>query len=148
MDLETVRRLVTLIIGFITGTIATIVGAPSAGLMQVLIALMVIDYIGGVACAFYGASTKSPDGRLCSAAGLKGLIRKGGIIAVVLVAHLLDIALGKPVTTDITIMFFVINESLSILENVGLLGLPIPKILKRTLTALNEDTETDKKKGD
>lgn len=145
MDLESVRRLCTLIISFCSGCIAGLFGVASAGLMQVLIALMVIDYIGGIAVAVYGASPKSPDGRLCSAAGLKGLVRKGGIIAVILVARLLDLALGKPIVTDVSIMFFIINESLSILENVGLLGIPIPQALRKALTALNDDQE---KKGD
>lgn len=145
MDLELVRRLCTIIASFCSGLIAGLFGVASAGLMQVLIALMILDYAGGIAVAAYGASPKSPDGRLCSAAGLRGLIRKGAIIAVVLVARLLDIALGRQVVADITIMFFIINESLSILENGGLLGLPIPKVLEKTLTALNKDID---KKGD
>lgn len=145
MDFEAVRRLCTLVVSFCSGVIAGLFGVASAGLMQVLIALMVIDYAGGIAVAAYGASPKSPDGRLCSAACLKGLVRKGGIIAIILVARLLDIALGKPIVTDVSIMFFIINESLSILENAGLLGLPIPRALKKTLTALNKDME---KKGD
>lgn len=148
MDFEAVRVVVMAVVGFCSGALATLFGVSSATLAQVLICLMVMDYVGGLAVAFCGYSPKSPDGRLCSAAGLRGLVRKGGIVAIILVARLLDIALGKPVVTDVTIAFFIVNEGLSIVENAALLGLPVPTALRKALTALNEDAIKDRvKKG-
>lgn len=147
MDVELVRRGVMVVISFFGGGMAALFGASSVGMVQVLVALMVMDYIGGVACAVGGVSPKSPDGRLCSATGFRGLVRKGGIVAVILVARLLDVALGRAMVLDVTIMFFIVNEGLSILENAALLGLPVPKVLKRTLTALNKDIDDDETDG-
>ncbi len=102
-------------------------------LIGVLIALIIIDYGSGFALGFI-------KGNLSSSAGLKGIARKVGIVALVAVAHLLDTCLTHTnMLRDATLMFFIVNEVVSILENSGKLGLPIPPMLKRAIKTLQDE---------
>lgn len=103
-------------------------------LIKVLLALMAVDYASGVAAALLCKSQKSPHGGLSSKAGAAGLLRKGLMLLVVLVAALLDGALGGvPMCRDAACWFYIANEGLSILENLGLCGVPYPEKLKELL---------------
>ena len=104
-----------------------------------LFCLMTADYVTGVMiAAFWHRSNKSADGTLDSRAGFKGLCRKGGILLIVLLAHRLDVALGLSYARTTVILFFVGNEGLSLLENLGLMGVPYPAFFKNMLHALRE----------
>jgi toxin secretion/phage lysis holin len=114
------------------------------GAMSTLIIFMAVDYISGLICAgVFKRSPKTESGALESRVGLKGLIRKGMMLAVVLVAHRLDLAMGSTYIRDAAVIAFVANEALSILENAGLMGVPIPKVISRAIDVLNEKSEED-----
>ncbi len=107
--------------------------------MVLLCALMAADYGSGVLlAAVWQRSTKSESGALSSVAGFKGLIKKGMALLVVWVAVLLDKALGMDFIRTMVILFFSGNEGLSLLENLGLMGVPFPAFLKRMLEDLRE----------
>lgn len=107
--------------------------------MQVLVALMVVDYITGVlVAAVWHRSNKSATGALESRAGFKGLVKKCMILLLVWIGVLLDDALGETYIRTAVILFFIGNEGLSLLENLGLMGVPFPEFLKRALEALRE----------
>ena len=109
------------------------------GALQVLVGFMAADYITGLVVAgVFRRSGKSETGALDSRAGFKGLARKGGILLLVYLAVLLDRATGETVIRTAVCLFFIANEGLSILENLGLMGVPYPSFLKNTLEALRE----------
>ena len=83
-------------------------------------------------------SPKSPDGRLESRAGFKGLLRKGMMLLVVLVAVRLDAVISPESTflRDAAAISLTVNDGLSILENMVLMGVPVPDALKNALTVL------------
>ena len=105
--------------------------------LKLLIALMAADYITGFLLAMiWHRSNKSPTGALSSKAGFKGLCKKGAILLMVWVAVMLDGAIGSAYVRIAVILFFVGNEGLSLLENLGLMGVPYPSFLQRALEAL------------
>lgn len=109
------------------------------GALQVLVGFMAADYITGLVVAgVFGKSSKSETGALDSRAGFHGLARKGGILLLVYLGVLLDRATGETVIRTAICLFFIANEGLSILENLGLMGVPYPSFLKNTLEALKE----------
>lgn len=114
--------------------------------MILLVALMMADYITGVlVAAVWHRSNKSANGGLDSKAGFKGLLKKGVILILVWIGVLLDKALGAAYVRTAVILFFVGNEGLSLLENMGLMGVPYPDFLQRTLEALKEDGDKGEK---
>ena len=99
-------------------------------LLGVLLTFVVIDYVSGVIAA--GA-----EGALKSKVGLIGIARKVFIFAMVAIAHLVDSALGdQHVLRDATIFFYLANELLSIIENAGRVGLPVPTPIQRAVEVL------------
>ena len=108
------------------------------GLLIALIIFAVADYITGVMCAV-------SDKKLSSAVGFKGICRKVIIFMLVGVAHIIDvnvIATGSVLRTAV-IFFYLSNEGVSLLENAGHLGLPIPEKLKVVLEQLHDRAEKD-----
>ena len=100
-------------------------------LLGILLAFVIIDYITGFIAA--GA-----EGKLSSEVGFKGIAKKILIFVLVAVGHLLDKALGgqNDMFRDATIFFFLANELLSIIENSGRAGVPIPQILQNAVEIL------------
>jgi toxin secretion/phage lysis holin len=84
-------------------------------------------------------SSKSENGGLESRAGWKGLIRKGATLAVVLIAYRLDLLLGTRYIKDAVIIAFCVNEAISLTENVGLMGVPIPETIKKAIELLKKN---------
>lgn len=107
--------------------------------LQVLIALMVADYITGVlVAAVWHKSSKSSSGTLNSVAGFKGILKKCAILLLVWVGVLLDNATGANYIRTAVVLFFIGNEGISLLENLGLMGVPFPAFLQRALEALRD----------
>ena len=107
--------------------------------LQVLIALMVADYITGVlVAAVWHNSSKSSSGALNSVAGFKGVLKKGMILVLVWLGVLLDHATGANYIRTAVVLFFIGNEGISLLENLGLMGVPYPTFLKKALEALHD----------
>ena len=111
----------------------------SDGLLVTLIVFVCIDYITGVMCAI-------SDGTLSSAVGFRGIFRKILIFALVGIGHIVDaqvIGTGSALRTAI-ICFYLSNEGVSILENAGHLGLPVPDKLRTVLERLHgRDADTE-----
>ena len=124
------------IINVITGAVVTIATYFLGGwdiAIQSLLVFIVVDYITGVLKAIYNKE-------LNSAVGVKGIIKKVGYLLVVSISVLLDkIAGNTGAIRNIVIYFFVANEGLSILENWGNLGLPLPKQLTEALEQLKNN---------
>ncbi len=129
------------IIGIVGAAIAAVFGGWSASLTTLLI-LMVIDYVSGmVVAAVFHASNKSEDGTLNSNAGWKGLAKKCMILVFVLIANRLDLAMGTTYIKDGVTIAFMVNELLSVIENAGLMGVPIPAPITDAIEVLKNKKE-------
>ena len=107
--------------------------------LQILLCCMAADYITGLVVAgVFHNSGKTQTGALESRAGFKGLVRKCAILLLVFLAALLDAYTGHSFVRPAVCMFFVANEGLSILENIGLMGVPYPAFLENMLEALKK----------
>jgi toxin secretion/phage lysis holin len=107
-----------------------------------LVLFMCIDFLSGLAVAgVFKKSTKTETGALESKAGFKGLCRKCMILLFVLVAYRLDLAIGTTYIRDAVIIGFMANELISIVENAGLMGLPLPTILVKAIDVLKKKSE-------
>lgn len=121
-------------------TIAEALGGWDTAL-QTLVILMAIDYATGILCAVvWRKSPKSETGAFESKASLKGLIRKGAILLVVFIAARLDILMGTDAARLAVIMFFCANDGLSIIENLGIMGVPMPDIIKNGFELLRKQS--------
>lgn len=99
-------------------------------LVSILLAFIVIDYVSGVLAAAYL-------GKLSSSIGFHGIAKKAMIIVVVAAAHLADTAMGtEHIARDAVIFFYLANELLSILENAGKTGLPVPEQVTKMVDIL------------
>lgn len=112
------------------------------GLTKLLAFVMSVDYLTGALCAaVWHKSPKTATGGYESRAGFKGLIRKGVIILIVMVAAELDKLAGTTAMRTATILFFAANDGMSILENLGIMGVPYPPALKNAFEVLRRKSE-------
>ena len=110
------------------------------GLLIALLLFVITDYITGVMCAI-------ADKKLSSAVGFKGICRKVLIFLLVGIANILDVQVigtGSVLRTAV-IFFYISNEGVSLLENAGHLGLPIPVKIKTVLEQLHDRAESEDK---
>ena len=125
-------------IGVVGGFIASLFGGWDAALITLLM-FMVIDYISGLIVAgVFHNSNKTETGTLESKAGWKGLCRKCMTLLFVLIAYRLDLALGVAYIRDAVIIGFMANELISIVENAGLMGLPLPAVITKAIDVLTK----------
>ena len=128
-----------------TGVVGAIIADMLGGwdtALQTLMIFMAIDYLTGLVVAgVFHKSEKTETGTLESRAGWKGLCKKGMTLLIVLVAAQLDKITGTNVIRNGVIIAYVANEAISIIENAGLMGIPIPKIIINAIDILkkNED---------
>ena len=112
------------------------------GAMTTLVILMFIDYVTGIIVAgVFHASPKSSGGALSSAVGFKGICRKFVILLIVVVACRVDLLLETNIIRDATCIGFCANELVSITENAGLMGIPLPRKLVEAIEVLRGDND-------
>lgn len=129
------------ILGVLGSTISIAFGGWDSALTTLII-FMAIDYVTGLIVAgIFHNSNKTENGSLESKAGWKGLCKKGVTLLIVLVACRLDIVLGSTFVKDAVVIAFVANETISIIENSGLMGIPIPSVITRAIDVLKSKTE-------
>ena len=136
-----IKEMLCTVIGIIGSFIAGLLGGWDTALIT-LITFMAIDYVSGLVVAgVFKKSNKSESGALESRAGFKGLCRKCMTLLFVLVAYRLDIMIGTDYIRNAVIIAFCANEAISITENAGLMGVPVPDVIKKGIDILQ-------KKGD
>lgn len=135
-------------IGVVGGFIASLFGGLDAALVTLII-FMGVDYLTGLIVAgVFHNSEKTETGTLESRAGWKGLCRKGVSLLVVLVACRLDLVIGSNFIRDSVVIAFIANETLSIVENAGLMGIPIPAVIARAIDVLKKKAESEDEKNE
>lgn len=141
-NLIVIKNTAVVIAGVVGSGIAAAFGGFGVAL-QVLIMFIIVDYITGLVVAgLFQKSGKTENGALESRAGWKGLCKKVFTLVLVIVAAQVDRLIGQgSFVRDAVILTFVVNEGLSILENIGLMGVPLPDRLKNALEILKSKTE-------
>lgn len=126
----------------IIGTIFTFLFGGWSMLLNVLVFVMAVDYLTGVLVGLSGRSKKTKKGGLSSKVGFKGLLKKVLILLIVTVAYRIDFVVNaNQLLYYAVIIFYISNESISILENAALLDVPIPDKLINAIEALKEDED-------
>lgn len=123
------------VFGMIGGGIAHIFGGWTNDLNALAI-MMVIDFATGLVAAALCKSSKTTSGGLSSTACWKGLVKKIAILVMVVVANQLDKLIGVDYIRTAAIIAFIVNEVLSIVENMALLGVPMPPIILKAIDIL------------
>ena len=112
------------------------------GAMTTLVILMFIDYVTGIIVAgVFHNSPKCSGGALSSAVGFKGICRKFVILLIVVVACRVDLLMETNIIRDATCIGFCVNELVSITENAGLMGIPLPRKLVDAIEVLRGDND-------
>ncbi len=139
-----VKAIICTVFGVIGGAVAELLGGWTRD-MTTLIVFMAIDFIMGLILAgVFHKSAKSASGNLDSRAGWKGLCKKGVTLLFVLIAHRLDISLQTDYIRTATILGFIANEGISIVENAGLMGMPFPEAITKAIDILKHKGDENK----
>lgn len=110
--------------------------------LTTLLIFMGIDFVMGLLIAgVWKKSNKSKNGKIDSYSAWKGLVRKGVTLLVVLVSHRLDVSLGMDHIKTMVTIAFIANESISIIENAGIMGIPLPSVLRKSIEILTKKSE-------
>lgn len=118
---------------FVGGLLVGLLGGWDVAL-QVLVLFVVLDYATGLTAAWY-------EKKLDSNVGLRGIAKKILMFVPVVVGYWFDVAMGTEIFRSLAIFFYIANEGLSILENLGRVGVPIPAPLKAALEQLKQKSE-------
>lgn len=125
-------------IGVVGGFIAAMLGGWSSGLATLLI-FMAIDYITGLIVAgVFKKSGKTKSGALESNAGFRGICKKGVMLLIIMVGHRLDVTMGTTIVKDGVIIAFIANELISLVENAGKMGIPMPDVITKAIDVLSK----------
>lgn len=125
-------------IGLMGSMIASLIGGWDAP-MKALIICMIVDYISGIVVAgVFHASKKSENGALKSSSGLKGLCRKCMILFIIIIMAQVGKVANIDYLRNAAIIGFIANEIISIVENAGLMGVPLPKVVYKAIDILND----------
>lgn len=127
-------------VAIVSGAIAGLYGGWSATL-TILVMMMVVDFITGLILGWQCKSDKTETGGLSSQASFVGIMRKGVIMLIVLVATLLDKAIGNSAKLfqQATVFYYIANEGLSILENADQIGVKTPKFIHDRLEIMRKE---------
>lgn len=130
-----------LTIGFLGGAIASLFGGFN-GALTTLVIFMIIDYISGVIiAAVFRNSKKTKSGALDSKVGWTGITKKAMTLIIVLMASQLGNIIGSTMIKDVVIIAYIANEAISIVENAGIMGVPIPDVIKNAIDVLKQKAE-------
>lgn len=129
----------------ILGVFSVVVGGIASALggfdviLKFLVTLMAIDYLTGLIIAIvWKKSPKTSGGGVESHQSVKGLFRKGGMLLVVYLGVQLDLVTGTDFVRNMVIMFFIGNEGISVMENLGIMGVKYPPFIANAFEVLKE----------
>lgn len=131
---EIMKEISSSIIALICTGCVYLLGGWDVSLICLVVAIA-IDYVSGIMKAFVMKE-------LSSKIGLRGLLKKVGVLMVVMLAVIVDRVTGETgMIRSLVIYYFVANEGLSIIENLGQTGVPIPSSIKKALRALKKESK-------
>lgn len=137
------KEMICTTIGAVGSMVAGLFGGWDTGLTTLLL-FMALDYVTGLIVAgVFKNSPKTTTGALESSTGWKGLCRKGVMLVFVLVAYRLDLTIGTNYIKDCLVIAFIANETISLIENAGLMGVPLPAVITKAVDILQKKTEAE-----
>lgn len=142
MNVSIAKMTILTVFGAIGSFIANLFGRWGEDMITLLIFMGTDFLLGLLIAAFWQKSDKSRSGAVSSYSAWKGLVKKGVTLLIVLVAHRLDITLGTEYIRPAVIIAFCINELISIIENLGIMGVPLPTVLTGAIELLQNKTDT------
>lgn len=142
MNVSIAKMTILTVFGAIGSFIANLFGGWGEDMITLLIFMGTDFLLGLLIAAFWQKSDKSRSGAVSSYSAWKGLVKKGVTLLIVLVAHRLDITLGTEYIRPAVIIAFCINELISIIENLGIMGVPLPTVLTGAIELLQNKTDT------
>ena len=138
-----VKQAISLVIGALTTGVLKVIGEPTQDL-KILLLLMVIDLIVGfTVSAVWHKSSKTKSGKVSSKVMFKGIVKKILTLVLVVVAYQIDILLGYNVIRHITIIAFIVQEIISIIENIAITGIKTPDIITKALDVLERSVKDE-----
>jgi len=121
----------------VVGTFLTTFFGGWDTMLRVLVLFVAIDYVVGVTAAWF-------EKKLNSEIGARGIVKKVLLFVIVALAVQVDLALGQEIFRSLAIWFYLANEALSIIENAGRCGVPIPSFLKTALEQMKQKADEGK----
>ena len=144
MNISNLKIMGCTAIGMIGSFVAELFGGWTNDIVTLII-FMAVDFVMGLILAgVFKKSSKSQTGALDSHAGWKGLCRKCVTLIFVLIAHRLDLLLNTDYIRTATIIGFIANETISIVENAGLMGIPLPSVITKAIEILTQKGDDTK----
>lgn len=135
------KSIVSIVTGTIGSLLINLIGKPTDDLI-ILIVLMIIDLIVGfLVSAIWQKSSKTDSGKLSSGVMFKGIIKKFFTLVIVVIAYQLDMLLAMHVIRHIAIITFIVEEILSIIENIAITDIKIPTIITKALDVLEKEVK-------
>ena len=139
-----IKAIICTAFGVVGGMVAQLFGGWTEDMMTLII-FMAVDFIMGLIVAgVFHKSNKSQSGALSSHAGWVGLCKKCVVLLFVLITHRLDMLLGTDYIRTTAIIGFIANEVISIIENAGLMGVPLPEVIVKAIEILKHRAENNK----
>ncbi len=142
MNFSSIKVMICTLAGMTGSFLTKLFGGWTEDIITLLIFMSVDFAMGLILAGVFKNSSKSQTGALDSHAGWEGLCKKGIIILFVLIAHRLDLLLDTDYIKTAAVIGFIINESISIIENAGLMGIPLPDVVSRAIEILR-NAESD-----
>ena len=138
-----VKQVISLVIGALTTGILKVIGKPTQDL-KILLLLMVIDLIVGfTVSAVWHKSSKTKSGKVSSKVMFKGIVKKILTLVLVVVAYQIDILLGYGIIRHVVIIAFIVQEIISIIENITITGIKAPDIITKALDVLERSVKDE-----
>ena len=138
-----VKQVISLVIGTLTTGLLKVIGEPTQDL-KILLLLMVIDLIVGfTVSAVWHKSSKTKSGKVSSKVMFKGIVKKILTLVLVVVAYQIDILLGYDVIRHVVIIAFIVQEIISIIENIAITGIKAPDIITKALDVLERSVKDE-----
>lgn len=139
--MDRIKDFLSIVCGAVGSVVAYLFGGWNSAMLTLCI-FMAVDYLSGLVVAgVFRRSRKSDGGALDSKAGFKGLFKKAFILLVILLAYRLDLLIGSQYIKDMACIAYIVNETLSIIENLGLMGVPVPNVIKKAIDLLNKKAD-------
>lgn len=136
-----VKEILSIMIGALGTGIMKLIGTPSQDL-KILLLLMILDLIVGfTVSAVWHKSSKTESGKVSSKVMFKGIVKKMLTLVIVVIAYQMDILLGYDVIRHIAIIAFIVQEIISIIENIAITGIKAPDIITKGLDVLEKSVK-------
>lgn len=141
MNFNEIKVCVCTFFGTVGAVITQAIGGWSDDIVTLMI-FMTVDFVTGLIVAgVFKSSGKTETGAISSKASFKGLCKKCVMLMFVLLSHRLDMAVGTDYIRSATVIGFMLNELISIVENAGLMGLPLPEVITKAIEILKNKKE-------